>query len=76
MIKNGLFIEDRMLKLRKTSITHKDFRKSLYIHATLMTRHSKPLDRMITGHMCEAETGVASLENVNVKTFVRFIRWA
>ena len=50
--------------------------KSLYIHADLVSLHSKPLDRMINGNMAEAQEGLATLEDVGVDTFVRFIEWA
>ena len=50
--------------------------KSLYIHAGLIARHSKPLDRMINGSMSEAQDGVAVLPDVDRDTFLRFIRWA
>ena len=50
--------------------------KPLYIHADLVSRHSKPLDRMINGPMAEAHEGVATLEDVDHGTFVRFIEWA
>ena len=48
----------------------------LYIHADLASFHSKPLDRMINGHMAEAQKGFATLEDVDQGTFVRFIEWA
>ena len=48
----------------------------LYIHAELVSRHSKPLDRMINGHMTEAQSGFAVIEDVDEGTFVRFIQWA
>lgn len=47
-----------------------------YIHADLVSFHSKPLDRMINGHMSEARKGFATLEDVDGDTFVRFIEWA
>lgn len=50
--------------------------ESLYIHANLVSLHSKPLDRMINGHMAEAQEGLATLKDVGVDTFVRFIEWA
>ncbi|KAL9129114.1 MAG: hypothetical protein Q9175_007385 [Cornicularia normoerica] len=48
----------------------------LYIHADLVSLHSKPLDRMMNGRMAEAHRGFATLEDVNEGTFVRFIEWA
>lgn len=48
----------------------------LYIHADLVGRLSKPLDRMINGRMSEAVNEVASLEDVETETFVRFMQWA
>ncbi|KAL9118176.1 MAG: hypothetical protein Q9187_005280 [Circinaria calcarea] len=50
--------------------------KSLYIHSALVAKHSKPLDRMINGRMSEAQKGFAVLDDVDVGTFTRFIRWA
>ena len=48
----------------------------LYIHAELVSRNSKPLDRMINGYMSEAQKGFAVIKDVDEGTFVRFIRWA
>ena len=48
----------------------------LYIHADLVSLHSKPLDRMMNGSMTEAQEGFATLEDVDEGTFVRFIEWA
>ena len=48
----------------------------LYIHAGLVSLHSKPLDRMMNGSMTEAQEGFATLEDVDEGTFVRFIEWA
>ena len=48
----------------------------LYIHADLVSLHSKPLDRMMNGSMTEAQEGFATLEDVDKRTFVRFIEWA
>ena len=48
----------------------------LYIHAELVARNSKPLDRMINGHMSEAQNGFAVIQDVDEGTFVRFIEWA
>lgn len=49
---------------------------ALYIHAELVSQNSKPLDRMINGHMSEAREGFAVIEDVDEGTFVRFIQWA
>ena len=48
----------------------------LYIHADLVSLHSKPLGRMINGPMAEAQNGFATLEDIDEGTFVRFIEWA
>ena len=48
----------------------------LYIHAELVSRNSKPLDRMINGYMSEAQKGFAVIKDVDEGTFVRFIQWA
>ncbi|KAK3170355.1 hypothetical protein OEA41_009742 [Lepraria neglecta] len=48
----------------------------LYIHAELVSRNSRPLNRMINGHMAEAQKGFAIIEDVGDDTFVRFIQWA
>ena len=50
--------------------------KPLYIHADLVSLHSKPLDRMMNGHMAEAQKGFATLQDVDECTFGRFIEWA
>ena len=47
-----------------------------YIHADLVSQHSRPLDRMINGSMAEAQKGFAVLEDVDEGTFARFIEWA
>ena len=49
---------------------------ALYIHAALIAQVSKPLDRMINGHMSEAQEGFAEIKDVDEGTFVRFIQWA
>ncbi len=41
-----------------------------------MSLHSKPLDRLMNGHMAEAHNGSAVLEDVDPDTFVRFAQWA
>ncbi len=48
----------------------------LYIHADLVSHHSKPLDRLMNGHMAEAQQGYAVFEDVDAKTFALFIQWA
>ena len=48
----------------------------LYIHADLVSLHSKPLERRMNGSMTEAQEGFATLEDVDEWTFVRFIEWA
>ena len=50
--------------------------KPLYIHAELVSRNSKPLDRMINGYMTEAQSGSAVINDVDEGTFVRFMQWA
>lgn len=47
-----------------------------YIHAGLVSHHSRPLDRMINGSFAEAQKGFAVLEDVDEDTFARFIEWA
>ena len=47
-----------------------------YIHRELVSLHSEPLGRMINGHMAEAKKGLATLEDVNGDTYVRFIERA
>lgn len=48
----------------------------LYIHADVVSLHSKPLDRLMNGYMGEAQKGFATLPDVDEATFVRFIEWA
>ena len=48
----------------------------LYVHAGLIALHSKPLNRMINGHMSEAQQGYAELQDVDKGTFIRFMEWA
>ena len=50
--------------------------KPLYMHSEIVSAHSKPLDRMINGHMSEAQKGFAVLEDVDFETFNRFIQWS
>ena len=50
--------------------------KAYYIHASLVSQHSHPLDRMINGSMAEAQKGFAVLEDVDEGTLARFIEWA
>lgn len=48
----------------------------VYIHASLVSKHSKPLERMIHGQMVEAQQGFAVLKEVDEGTFTRFAQWA
>ena len=48
----------------------------IYIHASLIAQHSKPLERMINGGMAEAQQGFAVLREVDEGTFIRFVQWA
>ena len=45
---------------------------AIYIHANLVSQHSKPLERMMNGHMAEAHQGFAVLKEVDEGTFTRF----
>lgn len=47
----------------------------MYIHKASIARVSKPLERLINGHMCEAQNGVAVIEGVDKQTFARFCHW-
>ncbi|KAL6719502.1 hypothetical protein ACLMJK_003742 [Lecanora helva] len=49
--------------------------KPLYAHAALVAGCSEPFDRMINGHLSEANQGFAILDDVDESTFLRFIRW-
>ena len=46
------------------------------MHRKLAASVSKPLDRLINGHMSEAQNGEAGLEEVDGPTFARFCHWA
>lgn len=48
----------------------------LYIHADLVSLHSKLLDDIMNGPMADAQKGSATLKDVDEGTFVRFIEWA
>ena len=47
----------------------------MYIHKASIVRVSKPLERLVNGHMREAQNGVAVLEGVDKHTFARFCHW-
>ncbi|KAL8846042.1 MAG: hypothetical protein Q9221_008837 [Calogaya cf. arnoldii] len=49
--------------------------KTFYLHAALVSHHSKPLDRMMNGKLSEAQKGYATLEEVEEDTFGRFAEW-
>jgi hypothetical protein len=49
--------------------------KTAYIHKALVARVSKPLDRLMNGHMSEAQLGEAELKEVDEETFARFCQW-
>ncbi|KAM0805424.1 hypothetical protein BDR22DRAFT_884955 [Usnea florida] len=49
---------------------------AIYLHASLVSQHSKPLERMMNGHMAEAQQGFAVLKEVDEGTFTRFAQWA
>lgn len=48
----------------------------MYIHRNVITRVSKPLDRLMNGDMREAHSGEAEIRNVDEATFARFSQWA
>lgn len=48
----------------------------IYIHADLVSRHSEPLDRTMSGGWAEQHAGFAVLEGVDKDTFLRFAQWA
>ncbi|KAI4111432.1 MAG: hypothetical protein LQ339_000631 [Xanthoria mediterranea] len=48
---------------------------AFYIHAALVSQHSRPLDRMINGDMSETQKGYAVLEEDDQGTFGRFAEW-
>lgn len=48
---------------------------TVYVHADLLSCHSKPFDRMINGGMSESQSGYATLKEVERNTFVRFAEW-
>ena len=49
--------------------------KEFHVHESLITQHSKPLERMIHGSMTEAQHGFATIEEVDYGTFLRFVEW-
>lgn len=49
---------------------------AFYLHASLVSRHSRALDRMVNGDMLEAQKGYAVLNEVEEGTFARFAEWA
>ncbi|KAL8794442.1 MAG: hypothetical protein Q9195_003029 [Heterodermia aff. obscurata] len=48
---------------------------AIYVHVDLITQCSKPLEKMIHGSMVEAKQGFATLEDVDLNTFLRFVQW-
>lgn len=49
---------------------------AFYVHAELVSGHSRPLGRMINGERSEAQQGFAILRDLDESTFVRFVEWA
>lgn len=47
----------------------------MYVHNSLVAQNSKTLDTLINGVMMEATGGCATLDDVEVGTFVRFTQW-
>lgn len=47
----------------------------MYIHNALIAKNSKTLNALINGGMSETADGYATLEDVEVGTFVRFTQW-
>ncbi|KAL8999634.1 MAG: hypothetical protein Q9169_001594 [Polycauliona sp. 2 TL-2023] len=45
---------------------------AFYLHAALVSQHSRPLDRMMNGGMSESQKGYATLQDVEEGTFGRF----
>ncbi|MDI1492548.1 MAG: hypothetical protein OHK93_003762 [Ramalina farinacea] len=50
--------------------------KPLYAHQALVSKHSKPLDRLMNADMKEKEERTATLADVEPATFARFLEWA
>jgi len=50
--------------------------KSVTVHAALVADHSAPLAVLINGPMCEAKDGIATLDDIDEQTFVRFCEYA
>ena len=50
--------------------------QSFFIHPPIVAQHSKPLHRMISGQLSEAQQGFALLEDVDPGTFDRYCDWA
>lgn len=50
--------------------------KPVYVHRDIITKVSKPLDRLVNGDMREGNSGEAELTNVDGATFRRFCQWA
>ena len=49
--------------------------QSIFIHRALVASVSKPLERLMSGGMCEAQNGMAVLKEVDEPTFTRFCQW-
>lgn len=49
--------------------------QSFVVHSGLVSECSEPLDRMINGHLTEAQQGFAILEDIDTESFVRVVRW-
>jgi hypothetical protein len=51
-------------------------KKPFTVHADAIAKLSQPLNNLINGHMSEAQTGTATLEDVRVDTFIRVCQFA
>jgi hypothetical protein len=51
-------------------------KKTISVHAEIVSQQSKGLDRLINGKMAEASSGVTEFEDVLEDTFIRFCQFA
>ncbi|KAK0715480.1 hypothetical protein B0H67DRAFT_537892 [Lasiosphaeris hirsuta] len=51
-------------------------KKEFYMHSSLLSQQSEPLNVLVNGHMKEAAQQEVEWSDVDVGTFVRFCQWA
>ena len=67
---------DRIIESKIFEVTVGREKKPIHVHTEAIAQQSGALNALINGHMMEAQTKSATLEDVDEETFVRFCQFA